>query len=158
MSDLDLNALVEAGKEDVLSFIQNNIFTEVSRAAICTQFFLAVKKEKAALDVVRTRALFIQENENLLSAIKSDDPYLGFALARAAGRVSQMQECLMAADRMASVEDDESRIEAINGLKFFLHELEKMAVRFRRLDDGRFELLSLDDVYAQAHKRCACTH
>lgn len=79
-------------------------------------------------------------------------------MARAAGRVSQMQECLMAVDRMAAVEDEEGRIEAINGLKFFLSELEKMAVRFHRLEDGRFELLSLDAVYGQAQRECAQRH
>lgn len=158
MSEVDLNALVEAGKEDVLSFVKNNIFTEVSGVSICTQFFLSVKKERAPLDAVRTRALFIQENEHLLSDVKSDDPYIGFALARAAGRVSQMQECLMAVDRMAAVEDDETRMKDIAGLRFFLEELEKMAVRFHRLEDGRFELLSLNAVYEQAHKECACCH
>lgn len=160
MSDCDLNRLVDLGKDDVLTFIHENLFTEVSQAAICTQFFLAVRKQQAPLDIVRTRAMVIQENEALLGQIKSDDPYLGFAMARAAGRVSQMKECLMAVGRMIAVEDgeDAERLRAINGLRFFLEELEKMSVRFRRLDDGRFELLSLTAVYHYAQEQCACVH
>ena len=158
MSDFDLNALVDLGKDDVLAFIKNNIFTEAPHALVCSQFFLSVKKQHAPLDIIRTRALVIQENEALLGQIKSDDPYVGFAMARAAGRVSQMKECLIAVERMMAVEDDESRIEAMEGLKFFLLELEKMSVRFHRLEDGRFELLSLDAVYGQAQRASACVH
>ena len=162
MSDFDLNALVDLGKQDVLSFINNNLFPDAAGGspAICSQFFLAVKKQMAELDIVRTRTLIIQENETLLGGVASDDPYVGFAMARAAGRVSQMQECLMAVDRMIAVEDgeDSARLKSIQGLKFFLEELEKMSVRFSRMEDGRFELLSLDAVYEQAQKECACTH
>ena len=158
MSDFDLNKLVDLGKDDVLSFVKNNLFAEVGRASICTQFFLAVKKHDADLDILRTRTMVIQENEMLLGGIRSDDPYVGFAMARAAGRVSQMKECLTAVDRMIAVEDDEGRSEAMDGLKFFLEELEKMSVKFHRLEDGRFELLSLDVLYEQARKGSACVH
>lgn len=154
MSDYDLNALVEMGKEDVLQFVRKNLFSEVSRSdgegsSIYSSFFLAMKKEKAALDLSRTRQMLIRENEQFLEGVHADDPYLVYAMARAAGRVSQMQECLMAADRMTVTHEGagDAIIQQIVSLKNLLLSLEKICVKLGRVVGGEYELLPLSAVF-----------
>lgn len=152
MSDTDLNALVDMGKEDVLRYVRENLFSGVSRqkdgASIYSLFFLAVRKSHAALDVLRTRALILRENEVFLADIQSDDPHIACVMARAAGRVSQMKECLDAVDRIVSAQGnaDEAMVQEAQGLRRCLEAIERAAVTFARDSRGEFGLISLDDM------------
>ncbi len=158
MSDVELNALVEKGKEDVLQFMKHNLFPEEFRdgnsSSLSSMYFLSVKKESAGLDILRTRAMIVQENEEFLAQINSNDQEIVFAMARAAGRVSQMKECIAAVDRILLTchEADEERIEQALGLKQFLHSVEKIAVRLGHTTDGRFGLMPLSAVFEATHK------
>ena len=152
MSDYDLNALVDMGKEDVLQFMRQNLFSGVSRdrdgASIYSLFFLAVSKSHAELDILRTRTMIIQENEVFLSDIKSNDPHISQAMARAAGRVSQMKQCLAALDRIvnAQANPDEAMAQEALDLKLSLEEIERMSVRLGRCGEGQIELAPLCEV------------
>lgn len=146
MSDYDLNMLVDTGKEDVLQFIKQSLFSGVSqkgeRTSIYTLFYLAMKKSRAELDVLRTRSLILQENEMFLADVKSADANIVAAMARAAGRVSQMKECLNAVDRivMTQTDADEATKRDALQLQAALEEIERMSVRFCRDGAGAFGL------------------
>ncbi len=161
MSDYDLNALVDMGKEDVLRYVRQNLFSGVSRqkdgASIHSLFFLAVKKSHAQLDILRTRALILQENEVFLSDIKSDDLNIVRIMARAAGRVSQMKECIDAVDRIVRTQTDADPVtprDAAN-LKASLEEIERMSVRFGRDGAGEFELMEMQPVPCEDKACCS---
>lgn len=160
MSDYDLNMLVDTGKEDVLQFINRTLFSGVSqkgeRASIYTLFYLAMKKSRAELDVLRTRALILQENGVFLADVKSDDAHIVAAMARAAGRVSQMKECLDAVGRivMAQTNADEATKRDALQLRATLEEIERMSVRFGRNGVGAFALMPLEGVPCDQNAGC----
>ena len=160
MFDTDLNALVDMGKEDVMRYVRQSLFSGVSRqkdgASIHSLFFLAVKKSYAELDVLRTRTLILQENEVFLADIKSDDPHIVRVMARAAGRVSQMKECLDAVERIVQTQGnaDEAMAQEAHGLRAFLEAMEREAVKFGRDDAGKFELMSLDEMPCEEKAGC----
>lgn len=160
MSDDDLSAFVDMGKEDVLRYVRENLFSGVSRqkdaASIHSLFFLAVRKSHAELDILRTRSLILQENVVFLSDIKSDDPYIGLVMARAAGRVSQMKECLDAVDRIVRAQTNavEAMMLEAQKLKASLEATERAAVRFSRDSTGGFALVPLEDMICGEKAGC----
>lgn len=145
----DLNALVNEGKEDVLQYLRKNIFDKTRGdewSAIYAMFFLAVKKEQAELDIYRTRTMLIDENYKLLAGAGDDGAPMIEAMAVAAGRVSQIQECFGALRRMTMAGAEEYGPGMAGGLKMLqdmIEELEKVAVRMSRAADGRILLSPL---------------
>lgn len=145
----DLNTLVNKGKEDVLQYLRKNIFNKTRGdewSAIYAMFFLAVKKEQAELDIYRTRTMLIDENYTLLADAGDDGAPMIEAMAVAAGRVSQIQECFGALRRMSMAGAEEYGPGVAKGIKKIqgmIEALEKGAVRMSRSADGRIFLAPL---------------
>jgi hypothetical protein len=97
--------------------------------------------------VFRTRSMLIQENETLLAHASPDDPHLIEAMAVAAGRISQIQECFGAIGRIIMASSGESAaVEGIRTLKRFIEDLEKICVRMT-YEKGRLTLSPLSSVF-----------
>ena len=160
MSDYDLNMLVDTGKEDVLQFIKQTLFSGVpqkgERTSIYTLFYLAMKKSRAELDVLRTRALILQENEVFPTDVKSTDANIVSIMARAAGRVSQMKECLDAVDRIVMTQTDAGEATKRDALQLraALEEIERMSVRFGRDSAGDFVLAPMQGMGREEMAAC----
>lgn len=151
MSDVDLNGLVELGKDEVLAFARAAAGDCFAEAPVLSRlFFLSLGKGKAVLDAGRTRELLISENEDVLGGVAENTSALLAVMAQAAGRVSQMGACIEAAGRLmdARSEDGAEKIARIEVLRDVLSQAEKAAVKIRRESGGVFSLMPLDEARA----------
>lgn len=147
----NLNVLVEAGKQDVASLFRHNPIQGAAGAArqLPSLFFLAMSKSEPQLDIMRARAMIIQENEAVLA--DADQNAMLDAMARAAGRIAKMQQYLHAVERLRlTAPVNEDVFHEIDKLERFLKNLEKASVRFVRDANGGVSIMNMREIFAAA--------
>ncbi len=136
-SDTQLNSLVSQGKNEILGIIERELSAANLGASLQSRFRLALKTEHAPLDIYRTKVMILEENGGLLSAIASGDEGFLAVMAQATGRVSQLQDCFGALQRVAmTVEPESDHAAALEAFRTRLRAIERSAVRMESLVEG----------------------
>lgn len=149
--EVNLNGLVEAGKQDIVAYIGGSI-SGSQNGVFMNQLSLAMKKGGHGINLHKTRELILRENEQILAHAHENDVTLLTAMARAAGRIVQLEDYYIAAHRLAmAAEADPQAPQAWQAFMAMIEQLQAVSVRLSSKPTG----FQLNDIYPAAEKSCA---
>ncbi len=174
---VDLGEAVARGKEDALNHIHEILYYPEAlggedRAAhmarmepeqkfnfvLSTEIFLSMRNNVAGIDPERVRQLLIDENREILSALPEGSQEAIGAIARASGRVTQINECIAAIRRVGETyggDGDGEVVRRLNRLEKALRCAETASVKIVKDEKGALVLQEMGASLCEERKKAS---